>query len=104
MNTRVNRHLTAWEPGARGKGVLIHDDPRRLEIWKVDDFGYPHHADGLLALGLDVTSNDVCFVIDDAGLTTYQAENIDGRSPGAVIRELDPRVPLDAEPGPWEFG
>lgn len=105
MDVSGSSKFTDWEPGDRGKGVLVPSDPRRLEIWKVDDFGSPHHAEGLLALGLDETGGDVCFAIDDAGLTVHHDDDIDKRSPGDVIREIDPRVPLDASGlGSWGFG
>jgi len=97
--------FTPWAPGDNGKGVLVRGDPLRLEIWKTDELRSPHHAEGLLAFGLETATEVVYFSITVKGLEVYTAPDVDGRAPGDVIRELDPRVPPD-EPvdEAWEFG
>lgn len=95
--------IIAWTPGGDGKGFLVKAEPWRLEIWKVEEHGSPHHAEGLIAF--DVDSNDVAvfFTIYEGVLEVYSDE-VDGRPSGEVLRELDPRIPPDAPETGFTFG
>ena len=94
-----------WEPGTRGKGVVMSDG--RVAVWKVNPLGGdPHHAPALERLGWPF--DDVAwflFVDSDGEVQTQPSGNAlrpSSDDPFAAIQAHDNRLRRAIDQG-WRF-